>query len=151
MSLFEYVARWFDAPSTWLLLGLALLALEVFVPGTFFLWFGVSALAIGAVLLVVAVEWKIALVAWAVLAVLLLLVGRRFFHARDREVEDPYLNERAARYTGRQFTLTEPLIESQGNLKIDDTIWRVSGPDLPAGTRIRVVGVDGPVLKVDRA
>jgi membrane protein implicated in regulation of membrane protease activity len=150
MGLFETLLFWLDGPSLWLVLGLALLALEVFVPGTFFLWFGVSAIIVGIFGLFVTVDWKVQLLAWGVLAVVLLVFGRRFYRSKDRDVEDPFLNERASRYTGRVFTLTEPLIENQGSLKIDDTIWRVSGPDMTAGTRVKVVGVDGPVLKVER-
>jgi membrane protein implicated in regulation of membrane protease activity len=151
MSLFDYVARWFDGPSAWLIFGLVLMGLEVFIPGTFFLWFGVSALIVGVALFFVPLAWPAVLLIWGVLAVILLFVGRRFFRSRDGEGEDPFLNERAMRYTGRVFTLAEPVLESQGSLKIDDTIWRVSGPDMPAGTRVKVIGVDGPILRVDRA
>lgn len=150
MGLIDLLATWLDGPSLWLVLGLVLLGLEVFAPGTFFLWFGISALVMGGLSFLVVVDWKVQVVVWAALAILLLLVGRRFV-GRAGESQDPLLNERAGRYVGRQFTLAEPIVENQGSLKVDDTIWRISGTDLPAGTRIRVVGVDGPVLKVERA
>lgn len=150
MDLTGLLIGWLQEPWFWFLLGLALLLLEVFAPGTFFLWLGVAALVVGAIDLVVNPVWQVQIVTWGVLSLVLLLLGRRFYSARDREVEDPYLNERAARYTGRVFTLTEPLVENQGTLKIDDTIWRISGPDMAAGTRVKVIGVDGPVLKVER-
>ncbi|MDM7322647.1 MAG: hypothetical protein P3W87_005090, partial [Gammaproteobacteria bacterium] len=31
---------------------------------------------------------------------------------------------------------------------MDDTVWRVFGPDLPAGTRVEVIGVEGTALRV---
>jgi len=32
---------------------------------------------------------------------------------------------------------------------LGDTVWRVSGPELPVGQRVRIVGSDGAVLKVE--
>ena len=37
------------------------------------------------------------------------------------------------------------------SVKIGDSIWRVEGPELPKGTRVRVLGVDGTLLKVTAA
>jgi len=34
---------------------------------------------------------------------------------------------------------------------VDDSTWRVTGPDLPAGTSIKVTGVDGVIFKVEAA
>jgi membrane protein implicated in regulation of membrane protease activity len=36
-------------------------------------------------------------------------------------------------------------------VRIDDTIWRVAGPDAPAGSRVKVVRVDGANLTVAAA
>ena len=36
-----------------------------------------------------------------------------------------------------------------GKVVVDDSTWRVKGPDLPAGTHVRVVGVDGVVFVVE--
>jgi membrane protein implicated in regulation of membrane protease activity len=33
-------------------------------------------------------------------------------------------------------------------MRIGDTVWRVAGPDTPAGTRVKVVQVDGVNLTV---
>lgn len=151
MDLAGLILGWAEEPWGWLLFGLVLLVLEIFIPGTFFLWLGAAAVVVGLIDLVVPMGWQVQVVTWGVLSLVLLLVGRRFYSSRDREVEDPFLNERAARYMGRVFTLTEPLRENQGTLKIDDTIWRISGPDLTAGTRVKVTGVDGPILKVEPA
>ncbi|HEY5732512.1 MAG TPA: NfeD family protein [Methyloceanibacter sp.] len=32
-----------------------------------------------------------------------------------------------------------------------DSIWRVEGPELPKGARVRVLGADGTLLKVTPA
>ncbi|MBK5198868.1 MAG: hypothetical protein JJE37_11400, partial [Methyloceanibacter sp.] len=46
------------------------------------------------------------------------------------------------------FDLIDPIVNGRGSVKIGDSIWRVEGPELPMGARIRVVGADGTVLKV---
>ena len=42
-------------------------------------------------------------------------------------------------------------IARRGKARIDDTVWRVEGSDLPAGTQVRVTAVDGAILKVEAA
>jgi membrane protein implicated in regulation of membrane protease activity len=49
----------------------------------------------------------------------------------------------------RQFVLHEAIHEGRGKVKAGDSLWLVSGPDLPAGTRVRVTGQDGVILKVE--
>jgi inner membrane protein len=35
-------------------------------------------------------------------------------------------------------------------VRIGDTVWRVSGPDAPAGSRVKVTSTDGPTLFVEQ-
>ncbi|MDF1530326.1 MAG: NfeD family protein, partial [Sedimenticola sp.] len=62
--------------------------------------------------------------------------------------DQPRLNRRGEQYIGRIFTLSEPMVNGQGKIKVDDSIWKISGADCPAGARVKVVDVDGVVLKV---
>jgi len=77
-------------------------------------------------------------------------VGRRLVHRR-MESRDPALNRRGERYVGRQFTLETAIINGRGSIKVDDSVWRATGPELPAGRRVKVVGADGTVLRVEAA
>lgn len=54
------------------------------------------------------------------------------------------------RYIGQVITLTEELRDGDGSVKLGNRRWRLRGPTVPAGTRVRVTGVDGTVLIVDR-
>jgi hypothetical protein len=65
--------------------------------------------------------------------------------------DQPFLNRRAEAFVGRVFTLEKPIVDGTGTVGIDDTVWRVSGPDTPAGSRVKVIRVDGAALYVEPA
>lgn len=83
--------------------------------------------------------------------ILSLILWRSYFKKQNVVSEMPYLNQRAHQYIHRHFTLEEPIVNGRGRVKVDDTIWCVEGEDLPAGTRIQVVGVDGTLLKIKKS
>ena len=41
------------------------------------------------------------------------------------------------------------IVAGTGTVKIDDTIWRLSGPDCPGGSRVKVVRADAATLVVE--
>ncbi|ADZ69270.1 NfeD family protein [Polymorphum gilvum] len=138
-------------PWNWWVLGLLLLGLEVVVPGTIFLWFGIAAILVGTLALVVDLSWQVALGLFLVLSLVSLFVGRRLMNRTGRTEGDPNLNRRGSRYIGRVFILERPLEQGSGHLSIDDTVWRVTGPDLPAGARVRIERIEGAQLVVSDA
>ncbi len=76
-------------------------------------------------------------------------IGRKFYRGPGAASEDsPFLNRRQLGYVGHSFTLKEPIVDGRGRLSIEDTLWDIEGPDLPAGTRVTVTAADGPRLKV---
>ena len=134
---------------SWLVLGFALLALELVVPGGILLWLGVSAVVTALVaLLAPATGWPLQFLIFGVLA-----IGSISAWLRLRPTEEPsdrpFLNRRAERFVGRELVLDEPIRDGQGRVSLGDTLWRVKGPDLAAGSRIRVVSDEGALLKVD--
>ncbi len=144
MTIIETLGGW----SGWVL-GLILLAVEVVVPGFFFLWFGIAAILIGVSALFIDWPWQWQVLGFVVLSVIAALVGRRFAGNPEVDTADPHLNLRASRLQGRTFVLSEPIVEGSGRVRIDDTVWQVRGPDTPAGARIVVTGADGAVLTVE--
>lgn len=136
----------------WWILGVTLLILEVFAPGAFFLWLGIAAGVVGLVVyLVPGLGWEYQLLLFSILSVISILVWRRFFRLRAEDTDQPTLNRRGEQYIGRVFTLDTPLVNGMGKIRIDDTTWKIEGPDAEPGTRIRVTGVDGTILKVEPA
>lgn len=142
-------------PWSWCILGLALLAAELLVPGVFLVWIGLAAIATGALSLALwsmpVWSWEVQFLAFAALSVVFVLAGRRFYDRGASESDQPLLNQRGASYIGRIGTLGEPVVDGRGRLRIDDTYWPVRGPDLPAGTRVRITGAEGNTLDVERA
>jgi membrane protein implicated in regulation of membrane protease activity len=135
----------------WFILGALFLMLELFAPGAFMLWLGLAALAVGIISFGIDWSWQAQLVTFALLSLALIPVWRRFAPTVEKPSESPLLNRRAEGHVGRVFTLENPIVDGVGRVRIDDTIWRVTGPDCPAGSRVRIVRADGPNLFVERA
>ncbi|MDI4657258.1 NfeD family protein [Xanthobacter autotrophicus] len=138
-------------PWTWFILGGVLLVAEIAAPGAFLLWLGLAALVTGALSYVVGLSWQSEVLAFAALAVIAVLVGRRISPAPGRASDRPFLNRRPEGFVGRVFTLDEPIVDGIGLVRIDDTVWRIEGPDLAAGAEVKVVAADGATLKVEAA
>jgi membrane protein implicated in regulation of membrane protease activity len=135
----------------WIILGGILLAIEAMVPGTFILWLGLSAILVGIISFAIDWSWQAQGVAFAILAVASVVLWWRLGrHGKpETDGEDQFLNRRAQGFVGRIFTLDKPIVDGTGTVRIGDTIWRVTGPDSPAGSRIKVARADGATLYVE--
>ena len=134
----------------WLIFGLLLMALELLAPGIFLFWLGLAALLVGLLSFVLQPSWQLQLLLFAVFAAAAVPLWRRLARRDgDASSSNPFLNKRADALVGRVFTLEKPIIDGSGTVRIDDTIWRVAGPDAPAGSRVRIVRADGASLTVD--
>ncbi len=133
----------------WAVLGVVLMILEIFSPGVFFMWMGIAAgLVAGIVFLLPELGWQWQILIFAALSIISVVIGKQWIDRHALETEEPSLNRRGTQYIGRVFTLDEGIVNGVGRLKVDDTIWKISGADCPAGTRVTVVAVDGVVLQV---
>ncbi|PYE24559.1 hypothetical protein C8J32_105141 [Rhizobium sp. PP-CC-3A-592] len=142
-------------PWAWWVLGLVLLAAEIFVPGVFLVWIGMAAIVTGALALIFwnadFFGWHVQLPLFAILSVVSVLVGRRLLARFDQDSDAPLLNQRGRSLIGRTAILEEPIAEGRGRVRLGDTTWPVSGPDLPTGARVRVLSADGQRLLVEEA
>jgi membrane protein implicated in regulation of membrane protease activity len=134
----------------WWILGLLLLILEIFAPGAFFLWMGISAGLVGLLSWLVpglSIEWQ--LLIFTIVSVITVVGWRAYLRKNPVETDQPALNRRGEQYLNRVFTLDEPIVNGVGRIRVDDTTWRIQGNDTEAGNKVRVVGVDGVNLVVD--
>ena len=147
-------AAWFNEVSYWhwWVLGAILLMLEIFVPGAFLLWLGFAAGLVGLLLLVLPdLAWAWQVLVFALFSVAAILIGRAYLERNPIESDQPALNRRGEQYVGRVFTLDRDMVDGAGRIRVDDTTWKVNGPDCPAGTKVKVTGVNGTLLQVKRA
>lgn len=143
-EMFSTLGTW-----NWLVFGLLLMGLELMLPGVFLFWIGLAALLVGLLSFVIAPPWQLQLLMFAVFAAAAVPVWRRVARSNSGvSNSNPFLNKRAEAMIGRVFTLEKPIVDGTGTVRIDDTVWRVAGPDTPAGSRVRIVRADGASLTV---
>src|SRR5215471_13516651 len=133
----------------WFIAGELLLVLEVLAPGAFMAWLGLAALAVGGISLYVDWTWQAQFIAFAVLSVAAAPLSRRLALQIETQTDQPFLNRRAEAFIGRTFTLERPIVSGSGTIGIDDTLWRITGADMPARSRVKVTRVDGTTLYVE--
>jgi inner membrane protein len=141
-EMFSTLGSW-----NWLIFGFILMALELVVPGVFLFWLGLASLLVGLLSFAIDPSWQAQLLMFAAFAAAAVPLWRRLARAAPA-ASHPFLNKRAEALVGRVFTLEKPIIDGLGTVRIDDTIWRVAGPDTPAGSRVKVVRADGASLTV---
>lgn len=134
----------------WLVLAAVLGVIEIAVPVMFCIWLAAAALGVAAI------AWRYPSLSWehqalifAVLSIASVALGRTAITRPGSSEKGRHLNRRAESYVGRTFTLEGAIVDGRGRLKVDDLVWLVEGPDLSAGTRVRVTGVENTLLRVE--
>jgi len=134
----------------WFVLGLGLLVFEFFAPGAFFLWIGLAAGATGILhWLVPDLGWQAQVMWFAVFSIVSIIAWRSIGKRGPRETDHPMLNQRGQQYVGRVFTLNSPIVNGNGKITVDDSTWKITGKDCDAGTKVKVIGVQGVILEVE--
>jgi membrane protein implicated in regulation of membrane protease activity len=136
----------------WAGLSLLLIAAETLIPGAFLMWLGFAA---GVMFLVVLAVPGLSLltqaIAFTALSFVFVFVYRKWFRDRDRQTDQPALNRRTAQLVGRQVVLEQGIVRGRGRVQIADAYWDVTGPDLPMGTTVTIIGAEGMILQVEPA
>jgi membrane protein implicated in regulation of membrane protease activity len=135
----------------WFVAAAIFFLLELTAPGVFMLWLGLAAILIGIISLAMVLSWQAQLIIFAVLSIACIPIYRSFLRRVESPVDRPFLNRRTEGYVGRVFTLDKPIVDGVGTIRIGDTVWRVHGPDLPAGSRVKISSADGAQLAVEAA
>ena len=130
----------------WLAAGFLICAAEMLAPGVFLLWIGLAAMANGIVLfwLPLSLPWTV--LSFGALALLCMWAGKYVYSTLAKSELKPFLNQRAAGLIGTQYVLEQPIIQGQGSIRVQDSIWQVRGPDAAAGQCVVVVSVEGGVM-----
>jgi membrane protein implicated in regulation of membrane protease activity len=137
--------------SYWMALGFVLCGLEMLLPGFVLVWFGTASLIVGAAsFLLPGLDWGIQVGVFAILSGVLFFASRRFLASRPKNNQADLINDRARSMIGQFVTLSEPIRHGQGKVFISSTLWRIKGEDASTGDTIKVVGIDGDQLLVEK-
>lgn len=142
--------EWMQTAWFWWALALALFAIEALVPGAFMLWLGFAAVAAGLVQLLfpelgLVPQW----ILFGVFSLLAVALGRRWRQRNPpADSDQPLLNQRSRQLLDKVYPLDVAISNGRGRIKVGDAFWAVEGEDAPAGTRVRVIAVDGMTLRV---
>ena len=134
----------------WWLLALVLIGAEMLAPGYFLLWIGIAAGLMGIVTWIVPTMPALGqAVLFGALSIAACAAYWRFLRPLAEQRNDqPLLNRRGAQLVGQRFVLSEAIVNGRGKVKVGDGSWLASGPELPAGSEVEVVAVDGTTLSV---
>jgi len=135
-------------PYAWFIVGVLFLIAEVILPGVNLIWFGAAATATGLTLFAVPLAWQGQMAIFLIYAAAS-VVAARFLARRLRGEADPPVNRGPTAMIGRELALAEPIVNGTGRALYGDGSWRVAGKDQPAGTRVRVVGIEASTLLVE--
>ncbi len=141
---------WLNNFWVWYSLALSLVIFEVMLGTSFFLlWLGAVAAVVGTIVfLIPGLPWQVTGAVFAVGSLLSIVAWKYYLKRHPTKSEMPTLNRRAEQYIERTFILSEAIVNNRGKIIVDDSTWRVEGPDLPQGTNVVVIGVNGVILKV---
>ena len=134
----------------WWVLAIVCLTLEIFAPGAIFIWFSASAAIMGVILLLtpdLIWQWQIAI--FGALSLLTIIAWRQYRKKVPEKDSYPTLNKRGEELIGRTFTLDEAIVNNYGKIRVDDTMWKITGEDCEVGQKIKVTSLSGTVLNVE--
>ena len=136
----------------WLVLALALAALELLLPLSLLIWFALgagatSALMFGAPMVgLPELSLPSQLIAFGVLSLVGVVLGRGYF---SKQVSDePLLNQRSASMVGMRVVVDTAITKGSGRVRVGDSLWTATGPDAEAGALVEIVEAGSATVKV---
>ena len=146
IELLEQVNHWH-----WVAFGLILLSGELLGTAGFLLWLGISAIFVGVILAVIPLSWQIQWVSFAVFCLSTTWLWWRYQHRQDKTGDaGRLLNQREKQMIGKTTRVEENILRGNCRIRLGDTTWSAKcDQDIPAGTLVKVVDVDGIVLFIE--
>ncbi|MDH5927610.1 NfeD family protein [Vibrio lentus] len=145
VELLEQVNHWH-----WLAFGLALLALELIGTAGYFLWIGISAMLVGALLGALPLGWQMQWLSFASFSLITTWLWWRRQLSNDKNSDaGRELNQRDKQLIGRTTRLLEPVQKGSCRINLGDSSWSaISTHDVAAGEEVVITAVDGIVLTI---
>ena len=136
----------------WLAFGLALLAVELLGTAGYFLWLGLSALIVGALLTFIPMSWQLQWVSFGVFSLVTTWLWWRKQFKKDKSSDAHRdLNQKHKQLIGQTVRLEQDFPAGKGRVKLGDSTWTAkSEVDLEANTLVEVTSVDGVILTINK-
>ncbi len=133
----------------WLCLGGILLIAELLGTGGYLLWSGIAAIGVALVTwLLPFISWPWQGVLFAVLTIVAAILWRKWLNSR-RGGQSASVNQKRHQLIGIKARLLTDTDEGYSRIRLADGSWRTySEIQLPAGTEVIVIGIDGITLDV---
>ena len=136
-------------PATWIIAGLALAVLEMIIPGMVIIWFGVAGVVTGILAIFVHnsyIQFGVFIVLSGLMVVFSQRIARRITHPEPERVG-------ANRWVGVSGRVTTGIKPPEfGRVKLHGEELRATAAcEIPAGSTVRVVAVEGTHLVVELA
>ncbi len=126
----------------WLILAALLAIAEIaIVPGVFFIFIALAAIAIGTLTLFVDINPAMQFVLFGIFSVISVYSGRYFYGRQQHVGSSPNLNDRAAQMAGQTVTVVQAISADAGRVRVGDSEWPARGPNIAVGRKARIVNV----------
>ena len=140
----------------WAVLGIGLIIAELAVPAFFIVWFGLGALLVSVVVLVVpSLGLTAQLLTWTVASVAMVVIWFRIFKPGMHKTRIGMSDSNIVGEVGMLTRDVEPYQKGQVRFQkplVGSESWEcISDETIRAGERVKVLGIEGSFLKVGKA
>ncbi|NEW61525.1 NfeD family protein [Sulfurovum sp. bin170] len=135
----------------WIIFGILLITVEIFIGTFFMLGLGVAAIIVGAIVFFYPLTLEIELIIWMLLSLVSIAIW--FKYLRDKSVENSGQSNYSLKTRG---TIEEPISAyGRGKVKFDrpvlgNTIWHATANhDISLTSRVKIIEVKGQLIEVE--
>ena len=130
----------------WLVLGLSLIILELFLWTVFLLWIGASAITVSIVFyLMPDTSWLIQLLIFVALSLASTFLAKRYYPVKTVDDE---LHEKAKTYIGKECKVSS-IDDGAIKVKIGNSLWFAKGTELSVGQIVKIIDVESSTFIVE--
>ena len=141
---------------SWFAIAVLLILAELFVPGTYLIWFGFSAFAMGIIVSIFSLSAIEILVLFALISAVFAGFGWYAYAKVLNKTKVPekykYLNDMAGAHIGKIYNLSENVVDGRAKAKVGDSFWLVEIDEpLKKGAKVKITDVkDGVILVAEK-
>ena len=134
----------------WLVFGLALIIVELFLWSMFLLWIGASAITISIVFYILEkmdheVSWGLQVLSFVLLSAVSTFLAKKYFPVRT---VDDVLNLNAKAHIGKECTVVS-IENSIVKVRLGESLWFAKGCEMSVGQKVRIIDTDSSTLIVE--